>query len=295
MRGGWVAAMGMMVGACAADEPLTDGMCTSYTRIQHASGVVEEWVDVLPGHIVVRKVSEATGSGGEWLLTSDHRFTYDDDGNLVQEHREVRDVDPERDRDIFEVHEHDDAGRRIRTVSAEDGEAWQEQTLSYDDDGQLLRVDIDYLKGWQDAWQETRWEDGRVVEWSSWKEGADLPQEQIRTTYLCSAPCLDADVEVDRGGVLFMRFTVRYEDGLLVSRDHQATEFVSALSTTYRYDDDERMVSMLHVDPDGGTRLTTWGYDAAGRQHSMRYGPDEDGDHVLDSVDDEQLWVWRCR
>jgi len=285
----------VLLGCGPLDEPVpADDLCTSYTREVHSSQVVETWVDVLPGNLEVRRDVVLTSPDGTWLADTTSVSYRDGRGRLAQRHLDHDSIEPHGDGGSTEVFEWDDAGRLARTVLVTDDGYEKVSTLRYDALGRQVRVDV-RRSGLADQWHETVYEDGRVARSTTWSDGEDVPDYELVYTYLCAAPCLDADVESTQSGVLFQRWTERYQDGLVVEMDFAGVGYIAPQTIRFRYDGEGRKVVQQKTDADGDVTVQTWDYDPEGRLHRTRTGPDTDGDFALDSVDDEQIWLWTCR
>lgn len=285
----------LLLMACApVEEPVpADDLCTSYTREVHSSQVTETWVDVLPGNLEVRRDVVFTAPDGTWQADTTSVSYRDGRGRLAQRHLDHDSIEPHGDGGSTEVFEWDDADRLARTIQVTDDGYEEVATLRYDEQGRQVRVDV-RRSGLADQWHETVYEDGRVARVTTWSDGEDVPDYELVYTYLCAAPCLDAEVQSAQSGVPFQWWTERYEDGLKVEVHRPETDTQPAFSAHYRYNREGRKV-VEQSTFDGRVTLETWDYDPEGRLHRTRSGPDADGDFALDSVDDEQLWAWSCR
>lgn len=199
--------------------------------------------------------------------------------------------DPSGPTESLTTYRYDDQGRPLTEERREDGVLWTVATHGYDELGQRVETYTEFLD-WQEDWRATYTrEEGRLRRFESQRVDLDGPSFVEDHAYLQPAPSLDADV------FLWPDANVRRLYGgenLIEETRLDGPDPVTGFVTTQWVWRDDRQIAVVRYLGDDLRFLFVSEFDAEGHKVATRWGPDADGDDVLDEVTSEQSWTWSC-
>lgn len=283
----------ILLSACASEpgsEVAGRGPCSSATREPLSTGghvdIVTAYDEV--GRDVYR-VEDYTQEGTRlYTMTQEHGYFDDLLTSKVtswEAHGDMPEVASER-----YVYRYDDGGRLVEEQLFTDAELKHTRTIAYDELGQEVSAQYADASGdvlSTDAWW---WSDGRIDRWERRGPEGNLFLYEAYD-YLNPAPSLDAEVT---DNVSYGWYTVRYDGERLVEREVLGDGLWGGSVTQWVWRDDGQVELERSFHPVNAPSLVRSTYDGQGRITAKEWGPDVDGDDVIDVVEEEQTWEWSC-